>query len=180
MPKTISCKCLKVEITVTYDEPTYCLECACEDCFQAAAWAEGQGGPKAPRDEVLLAAFYPNDLTVEKGQQYLQSYMQRADSAWILGKGVNGSVRVVATCCYSTLIVDHPFYGGLYICTFPAMRAEKPSPVEKPRHRHSVQDWPKQFGEIPPYKGEGPVIQSHVIRDEQGKPGPLEDVRGRS
>ena len=48
--------------------------------------------------------YFENDLVIEKGKEHMKWYRLRKEE--VGGK----SVRCVATCCYSTVAVDHPFY----------------------------------------------------------------------
>ena len=48
--------------------------------------------------------YFENDLVIEKGKDHMKWYRLRKEE--VGGK----SVRCVATCCYSTVAVDHPFY----------------------------------------------------------------------
>jgi len=99
MAAHISCVCGKVQISFPNPEPQMRLECGCCDCRQALQWAEVEGGPKSP----LLCDlwYFANRFTFLKGKELTKWYKLRESGS---------SVRCVANCCKSTLLVQHPAY----------------------------------------------------------------------
>ena len=63
-------------------------------------------------------------------------------------------MRLVATCCYSTLLVDHPYYAGNTIMAMSqAVRIEIDQTVEK-LCRIQMKDFPKErVDELKPFNG---------------------------
>ena len=57
-----------------------------------------------------LLKYLENDLVVEKGKENMKWFKLRKEE--LGGK----SIRCVATCCYSTVAVHHPFY-KVTLCT---------------------------------------------------------------
>merc|ERR1712010_34458 len=99
MAAHISCVCGKVQISFLNPEPQMRLECGCCDCRQALQWAEVEGGPKS---SLLCDLWYfANRFTFLKGKELTRWYKLRESGS---------SVRCVANCCKSTLLVQHPAY----------------------------------------------------------------------
>ena len=65
------------------------------------------GGPQLPTIPTL--SYWENDLVVEKGENLLQVVLLRE-------KGE--SLRLVSTCCHSSLMVDNPSYNGVMFMLF--------------------------------------------------------------
>ena len=63
-------------------------------------------------------------------------------------------MRLVATCCYSTLLVDHPYYAGNTIMAMSqAVRIEIDQTIEK-LCRIQMKDFPKErVDELKPFNG---------------------------
>merc|ERR1712098_12455 len=81
MSGELCCVCGAVCLVLHHPVPRFRLECGCCDCRQALQWAQLQGGPLAPALPDLW--YFANDLTIRD----------------------NGmSIRMVATCCFSTLL----------------------------------------------------------------------------
>ena len=87
--------------------PRRVLECCCVDCYQHLEWASVKGGPRVPIIPTL--SYWDNDIVVEKGEDLLQVVLLRKKGR---------SLRLVSKCCYSTLMVDHPFYNGVMFMLF--------------------------------------------------------------
>jgi len=99
MAAHLSCVCGKVAISFFNPIPQMRLECGCCDCRQALQWAEVDGGPKSP----LLCDlwYFVNRFTFIKGKELTK---------WFKLRESGSSVRCVALCCKSTLLVQHPAY----------------------------------------------------------------------
>ena len=82
MPGTINCRCGKVSIKVTNQEPRFRLQCGCCDCRQAGQWAQLQGGPEVP-SQPLDAWYFLNDVEVSDGKDQLKWYKLRTDGTVI-------------------------------------------------------------------------------------------------
>jgi len=96
------CKCGKVELKFFNYTPRMRLYCCCIDCNDAFRWAESQGGP--PKRNPCSDSFYwHNDFEVVRGDEFIKFFL--------LNEGYM-TTRLVTTCCYSTLVGDHPAYGG--------------------------------------------------------------------
>jgi hypothetical protein len=97
------CRCGKVIIRcIGQSEPgggKAHLACGCCDCRAALKWCEKKGGPRCP--EIVDGTYWPNDWDVMRGKEHLKCYLLR--------EGMQSN-RMVATCCHTCLLVDHPFY----------------------------------------------------------------------
>ena len=67
-------------------------------------------------------------------------------------------MRIVATCCYSTMCIDHPGYLKKIVTTFPQFAAVTPPPATPPDILMVTQEWPTSFTPLAstgrdPYKG---------------------------
>ena len=67
-------------------------------------------------------------------------------------------MRIVATCCYSTICIDHPGYLKKLVATFPQFAAVTPPPARPPDILMVTQEWPTSFTPLAstgrdPYKG---------------------------
>eukprot|EP00092_Neocalanus_flemingeri_P011441 GFUD01012329.1.p1 GENE.GFUD01012329.1~~GFUD01012329.1.p1 ORF type:complete len:200 (+),score=62.30 GFUD01012329.1:52-651(+) len=100
MPGHISCRCGEVSVHLATPSPVFRLQCGCCDCRQALQWAQLQGGPSAP-EQLADLWYFQNDFSFVTGEE---------KTSWIKLREDGRSVRCVATCCYSTLLVHHPFY----------------------------------------------------------------------
>ena len=65
------------------------------------------GGPKVPIVPTL--SYWDNDIEVVRGEEHLRVVPLREDGR---------SKRTTATCCYSTLLVDHSAYSGVMFMLF--------------------------------------------------------------
>ena len=106
-PKNISCFCGKVNFKMFNGSPRRVMECCCVDCFQHLEWASSKGGPKTPTIPTL--SYWDNDLKLISGESLLQVIIIRTEGR---------SKRLISRCCYSTLMVDHPFYNGVMFMLF--------------------------------------------------------------
>ena len=103
--KEISCQCGEVLIKMSHGRPRRVMECCCVDCYQHLEWASVMGGPKVPIVPTL--SYWDNDIDVVRGEEHLRVVLLREDGR---------SKRTTATCCFSTLMVDHPGYNVLCSC----------------------------------------------------------------
>ena len=100
----IACNCEKVKLKFTVAQPRYRQECCCVDCNHAHKWAESKGGAKDSGMGITADLWYfENDIQVLCGNEHIAFY--------VLDDGYP-TQRLVATCCYSTLCGDHPYYLG--------------------------------------------------------------------
>ena len=105
--KEISCQCGEVLIKMSNGRPRRVMECCCVDCYQHLEWASVMGGPKVPIVPTL--SYWDNDIDVVRGEEHLRTVLLREDGR---------SKRTTATCCFSTLMVDHPGYSGVMFMLF--------------------------------------------------------------
>jgi len=149
-PKKISCFCGKVNLEMSNGRPRRVLECCCVDCFQHLEWASSKGGPQAPTIPTL--SYWDNDLKLIKGEHLLQVVILRADGR---------SQRLISRCCYSTLMVDHPFYNGVMFMLFEEAcivqwdDLEKSPNLTRPAEsRVFLNDFEVSRGKAPEFKGD--------------------------
>jgi hypothetical protein len=103
---TLTCKCQKVEISIAAP-PVNRLECCCRDCRKGLAWCASKGGPPPPPVPDLV--YFPNAIRVDMGMKHLKCY---------LIKQAYNTRRVVAQCCWTCLVADHPSYRGTRIVSY--------------------------------------------------------------
>eukprot|EP01051_Picozoa_sp_SAG22_P024287 SAG22_NODE_6667_length_825_cov_1.144628_1_plen_144_part_01 len=99
---TSSCTCKKTQLQFATSQPRKVIECCCCDCCLHLESMHANGGPAVPKAPFLLT-YFANDITGVKGLEHMGLFQLRDGAA---------STRVVATCCHSTLAVDHSAYGG--------------------------------------------------------------------
>ena len=109
MTGTLQCQCGKVMFHIGDTTPRMKLECGCCDCRQALSWGEIQGGPKLPSHRPVIGMYFGNDILVVSGKENLQWYKLREGGS---------SIRWVARCCMTTMVVHHPAYMNKIFCTF--------------------------------------------------------------
>ena len=102
----LSCACGRCKITFAAPQNRLTMECACVDCYQHLGWAASQGGPACP--QIPRLSYWANDLLEVTGEEHMKVFVLRDG----LGSARGQSQRCVATCCHSTLLVDHPAYAG--------------------------------------------------------------------
>ena len=148
-PKKISCFCGKVSFEMYNGRPRRVLECCCVDCFQHLEWASSKGGPPTPTIPTL--SYWDNDLQIVKGEQLLQVVLLRAEGR---------SRRMISKCCYSTLMVDHPFYNRVMFMLFEdACKVQwddfdkSPNITRPAESRIFVKDFEISRGKMPEFKG---------------------------
>ena len=149
-PKEISCFCGEVSLKMFNGKPRRVMECCCVDCFQHLEWASTKGGPLTPIIPTL--SYWDNDLIVERGEDLLQVVILREKGR---------SQRLVSKCCYSTLMVDHPFYNKVMFMLFEEackiqMGQFEKSPYEtRPAEsRIFVKDYDSSRGKMPKFVGD--------------------------
>ena len=108
------------------------------------------GGPQVPIIPTL--SYWDNDIAVEKGEDLLQVVLLR-------GKG--HSLRLVSTCCFSTLMIDNPSYNRVMFMLFEeAYRIQwdemQKSPYETwpSEPRIFVKDFEASRGKLPEFNGD--------------------------
>lgn len=144
----VTCACGKARVTFATCSPRTHLECCCRDCRQSLEWAAAMGGPSAP--QVPQVYYFENDLEDIQGEKHLRLYRLRAGAR---------VTRLVATCCYSTLLADHPAYQGNVVSVLAdACRlSTRPLPAQ-------ARIWTKDrdadpSGPPPAYRGQGPCLR---------------------
>ena len=149
-PKDISCFCGEAVFKMSNGRPRRVLECCCVDCYQHLDWASVKGGPQAPVIPTL--SYWDNDLVVEKGEDLLQVVLLRE-------KGE--SLRLVSTCCYSTLMVENPAYNGVMFMLFEeACRIQwdeiqkSPYQTRPAESRIYAKDFEASRGKLPAFNGD--------------------------
>jgi hypothetical protein len=149
-PKEIICKCGKVLIKMSNGKPRRVLECCCVDCYQHNEWASVMGGPNVPVIPTL--SYWDNDIVVIRGEEHLKVVLLREDGR---------SKRTTATCCFSTLMVDHPYYSGVMFMLFEdACRVQQDEPDVSPtktrpaESRIYLKDFDTSRGTLPEFRGD--------------------------
>jgi hypothetical protein len=100
------CRCEQVDITIP-NKPLNRLECCCTDCRKGLEWCATKANQPLP---VLNDAIYfANAVQVNKGMDKMTCYM--------IKEGYN-TRRIVATCCWTCLLGDHPVYQGKRFISF--------------------------------------------------------------
>ena len=149
-PKNISCFCGKVNFKMFNGSPRRVMECCCVDCFQHLEWASSKGGPRTPTIPTL--SYWDNDLKLISGESLLQVIIIRTEGR---------SKRLISRCCYSTLMVDHPFYNGVMFMLFEEAckvqwddLVKSPSLTRPAESRIFVKDFESSRGKMPEFKGD--------------------------
>ncbi|KAJ1434714.1 hypothetical protein B484DRAFT_282711 [Ochromonadaceae sp. CCMP2298] len=104
---TLSCVCGETSIHLP-GKPVLRYECCCCDCRRGLAVCQERGGAKPPLVPDLL--YFPNRLQVISGKDHLRCFT--------LLKGYP-TRRVVAVCCWTALLADHPSYESVRLVTYP-------------------------------------------------------------
>jgi len=130
--------------------PRRVIECCCVDCYQHLEWASVKGGPKVPIIPTL--SYWDNDLVVEKGEDLLQVVLLREKGR---------SLRLLSTCCYSTLMVDHPFYNEVMFMLFEEAckiqwdeMLKSPYETRPAESRIFAKDFEASRGKLPKFNGD--------------------------
>ena len=159
-PKQVTCFCGEVAFTVFNGRVRMARECACNDCYQHMKWCRAVGGPDVP--PIPHGGYWDNDIQLDRGEENLIVVMLREGGR---------SRRLVAKCCYSTLIIDHPGYKQLCFllfenaCKIPWDReTDPPSVTRPPIDRIYMKDWDDYRGKLPEFKGNPSRIRQEGFR----------------
>ena len=149
-PKQVTCICGKVAFSIFNGRVRKARECACNDCYQHMKWCRAVGGPDVP--PIPHGGYWDNDIQLDRGEENLMVVMLRESGR---------SRRLVAKCCYSTLIIDHPGYKQLSFLLFENAckipwdnETDPPSVTRPPSDRIFMWDWYGSRGELPEFKGD--------------------------
>ena len=149
-PKQVTCICGKVAFSIFNGRVRQARECACNDCYQHMKWCRAVGGPDVP--PIPHGGYWDNDIQLDRGEENLMFVMLRESGR---------SRRLVAKCCYSTLIIDHPGYKQLSFLLFENAckipwdnETDPPSVTRPPSDRIFMRDWDGSRGELPEFKGD--------------------------
>lgn len=149
-PKEVSCFCGETAFKVFNGRVRMARECGCIDCYQHMQWCYFMDGPEVP--PILPGGYWDNDVSIERGENNMIVVMLRKNGS---------SKRMVAKCCYSTLIIDHPGYKKLQFLLFEnACRIpwdneiDPPSVTRPPTDRIFMKDWDDSRGELPDFLGD--------------------------
>ena len=149
-PKEITCFCGEAVFKMSNGSPRRVIECCCVDCYQHLEWASVKGGPKVPIIPTL--SYWDNDLVVEKGEDLLQVVLLREKGR---------SLRLLSTCCYSTLMVDHPFYNEVMFMLFEEAckiqwdeMLKSPYETRPAESRIFAKDFEASRGKLPNFNGD--------------------------
>lgn len=121
---SITCRCGQAEIAFHNPAARRCLDCCCCDCFDALEWCarararEGQkqdasgrsGRSTPPSASPPRLVYFDNDLGVVRGEAHLRLHRLRPSGL---------SLRCIAVCCHTPLIVTHPMYRGNAVMVMP-------------------------------------------------------------
>ena len=149
-PKQVTCFCGDVAFTVFNGRVRMARECACNDCYQHMKWCRAVGGPDVP--PIPHGGYWDNDIQLDRGEENLMVVMMRESGR---------SRRLVAKCCYSMLIIDHPsnkqFSFLLFenACKIPWVnQTDPPSVTGLFADRIFMSDWDDLRGELLEFKGD--------------------------
>lgn len=85
------------------------LECCCVDCNKGIQWCTDQGGPASSHALIADLVYFPNLVKVQSGRQHLKVFLIKKEY---------NTRRVVATCCWTPLLGDHPNYRNQRIVAY--------------------------------------------------------------
>jgi hypothetical protein len=95
-------------VAITFPlRPVQRFECCCVDCRKGLAVCAAQRGEPPPALPDLV--YFPNAFAVASGAGKLRCFT--------LKQGYP-TKRVVASCCHTPLLADHPAYGGLRVVAY--------------------------------------------------------------
>jgi hypothetical protein len=140
--------------------PVNRLECCCRDCRKGLAWCTSKGGPPPPPVPDLV--YFPNAIRVDKGVEHLGCYLIKKEY---------NTRRVVAKCCWTCLVGDHPSYRGLRLVSYyspPALLSLQNGENCLPVQRRIFQDdmTPEELTALPPFSPP-PVSSSKSVTKEE-------------
>lgn len=143
---SIRCKCGTVSIELAGSKCLGSAACCCVDCYQRYDHYASLGGPPVPeaiakREKPNACYYFPNRLMNVKGKDKITFSRLRADG---------NTVHMVASCCHSILVTDHPMYGGNVVSLFPAYGGYEGEPEDSVFFYSSVRDWPdEEYAKLP-------------------------------
>jgi hypothetical protein len=150
----LTCKCKKVELNIPL-RSVLRFECCCCDCRKGHEMCHRQGGPLPPALPDVV--YYPNLLMVAHGREHLRCFTIQAGFP---------TRRVVATCCWTAMIADHPAYEATRFAAYhgPAtikctgLSVNGKSPLRPPDDRIFQKDMtPAEHLCLPPLLPESPI-----------------------
>eukprot|EP00747_Dinoflagellata_sp_TGD_P130137 gnl/TRDRNA2_/TRDRNA2_174788_c1_seq4.p1 gnl/TRDRNA2_/TRDRNA2_174788_c1~~gnl/TRDRNA2_/TRDRNA2_174788_c1_seq4.p1 ORF type:complete len:206 (+),score=25.86 gnl/TRDRNA2_/TRDRNA2_174788_c1_seq4:47-664(+) len=151
---SLQCVCQSVEIVLS-SPPVQRFLCCCCDCRRGLSWCTEQGGPSQPAvPGVPDLVYFPNELAVSRGANKL--------AAFVLREGYP-TKRIVATCCWTALLGDHPAYASERLVTYNqpgVLQLQGDIPLRPPDARIFVGDMSDEELKalpsfVPPADGEG-------------------------
>jgi len=172
MKGSISCQCGEVRLEIGDAIPKMRLQCGCCDCRQAMAWAQRKGGPKVPSTRPLDLWYFENDILISSGKGKLKWFKLRKD-----GK----SLRWVAQCCYTTMIVHHPTYKNkVFMVYADAVKLSDEIPkLIQPVVRAQMKEYPKyKVSELVKFPGGTSVDKECTDMDALSDYGQFENRQG--
>lgn len=112
----LSCCCQQTKISFAA-LPIKRLECCCVDCRKGIDWCiEQQQKQQQQNTQSTVTSsvisdlvYFPNLLQVTTGKELLKAYKIKENY---------NTLRIVATCCWTPLLGDHPFYQQQYFVTY--------------------------------------------------------------
>eukprot|EP00164_Ancoracysta_twista_P003390 GFYU01004526.1.p1 GENE.GFYU01004526.1~~GFYU01004526.1.p1 ORF type:complete len:212 (+),score=44.85 GFYU01004526.1:58-693(+) len=120
------CGCEKVKVNIS-GEPRFRIDCFCDDCHNATQyvmdkkipgsldkWAATDGG-------LQVATFYFKNVQVVSGEEYIQPFRMRPDSA---------TTRFYTTCCGTSMFALANIPGGLGPWVTTGLRGKPLRPVD--------------------------------------------------
>ena len=165
---TLSCVCNQTKISIA-SAPIRRVECCCMDCRKGVAWCHtAKGGPEPPHPFLVAdLVYFPNLLKVECGREYLKAYLIQQNY---------NTRRVVATCCWTVLLGDHPAYQQERFVTYPppaVLSLASGVQLFPPTRRIFTQDLtPEELESLPPLTdttASSPFPPSPDLKDLQSK-----------
>lgn len=97
---TLECQCKQVIISLP-GPPINRLECCCVDCKFGVEWCQKKLKGPALETTYVDLAYWPNCLQVEEGGEHMEVFKIKAGYV---------TSRVIATCCGTAMLGDHPYY----------------------------------------------------------------------
>lgn len=148
---SLRCRCGSVKVTFPRKAPVHKWECCCVDCFEKNLWSCRAGGVAPPPGREKHGIGKPLDLCYYPSRMLVQGKERLAFN--VLRDGA-ASTNMVAKCCQTLLCVDHPFYSGNVVLTFPEFLPIEQEPLPQTRMRVHIKDWPADaYSELPPLPG---------------------------
>ncbi|CAB9502584.1 expressed unknown protein [Seminavis robusta] len=98
----LECTCGNVILSIA-GPPVNRLECCCVDCRLALQWCQRERGGPRFSDPAVDLIYFRNCLQIEQGGEHLEVYLIAPN------KGYN-TQRVIAACCGTAMVGDHPYF----------------------------------------------------------------------